>query len=200
MVWSALSTLADLAGVLGMILSPVRAAARRFLGWRRAHVFSGRESVDQSLPKTRVFNDLDNEVYGYWLSGRGVVRDINERNAVQSIIIPDPESYEAAHLQSKFDLDYDLPQMLQDIESVGGRKDIDVIYNQHAFTGTALTICNPFRNDGWLLMEHIVPEMHPDKRPHYRITKQNAPEVFESYWRWFVGLRDYLTGRSEHDR
>jgi hypothetical protein len=175
----------------GLLLAPLRWLLRMLLGRKMIAVYRDRETLRRVHPDRWLFARPKDAIYGLWLSGEGVLRDLKPgEHGIKKLIFPDPET----QLQSLTEFEgttgqtYRLPETIGDMTKRAQGLGIKVRW-YGGFTGVAMTFGNPTSScKRWLHIEPILPHGDPGSRPHFRIDRWTSKKAYEAYWTTFKEL------------
>lgn len=185
--WTLVGLVADSEWVFLRVIGARRLASRMYnhhLGVGQMTVVPDFLTLQQRWPAARLFHTTDDEVCGYWLTGKGQIPDLHdEKHNIEQIVLPDPD-------QNPEWLEYwgralgvrDLAQDIRDMTEEAQKKGITVMWHTQPFSGLALTFCNPKRPNGWLHIDPLVTKRHKDNRPFFRMERKKNRAEFDAIW------------------
>jgi hypothetical protein len=194
---------------LGVWLSEIEGG---LLGLGAAARWLGRVVIYLSTGSVEYFNDRNawvkrypferyckqgNELYLFWLSGKGVLpgnKELIKCGAIKGIILASPNSEYLALLKSSYGQASDIYDYRSNILNVTkyvrehGKGNVPIRWYR-SYAGSNITIVNPNRANGFVTIEICLPYMQPSERPVIRLNKGKHEkdvlaifEMFQNIW------------------
>lgn len=160
---------------------------RKVIGVTGAKVFPDLESLKELYPLQQTFTESGN-VYGLWLSGQGVLRQVKPgKSKIQKLVFPEPSLPALEGLEAAIGENLDLPSRIQRMTRTASDKGVQVRWLDY-WPGYTLTIGRPLSDDGWMHVEPIIPYATPNNRPILRLHRGKHDGEFSTYWGSFVAM------------
>jgi hypothetical protein len=168
-------------------LSLIAWVLRLFLGERMTAVYLDQHTLRRVFSDRWLFARPKRPVYGLWLTGEGVLRDLEvNKHGIRRLVLPHPETPGLAELEATAGQRYNLPETIEQMTEHAQSLGIEVLWYRKSLPTVHLTFGNPdswWRR--WVHVEPLLPHMASSEHPHFRVTGWRNRRVFRAYWRTF---------------
>lgn len=158
------------------------------LGVTGARIYDNREALELACPSESVFEG-DGNTYGLWLSGLGVLSDLDRSSSnIRRLVLPNPRSQAVQQLASHANRDLGFPGRITRMTRIArDTLGADVRWCDE-FPGTALTFYNPDSKSGWLHLTPLIPGSEPNQQPTIWFKKSRNRKPFRTLWRSYATI------------